>query len=391
MSLFAATIIGSGASTELEYVGSYTHLREDMIEWDNTQRQSTRPVGIGRRKPNRPTYRRASTSRVSSSPRARRRSVRRIPRSAGAEDRTHAKNRALALMVPVTNFGDLVEARQPRATQRPSSAPRWSGTSAASAMREIRKNAAGEYLHHRWPVRRDDHRICALRVGRQHRRRTDPARNPGSRPDRRRRVGGHHLGARTDYQRFRSRTAPGQRRHRMVRIQTHQQERPRRRAAEGPRSPLHDPHPASGPLRPAAPAERRQPQRGEILDPLETRSDAAREVQTPAPERRRRLDDRRQQPQQTANSRSTRRAEGTWKYRVKESNETAEAEFSTESEAIKVDRTPPVTPTAAALAWLRLRRATAAGTKTASRSPSPRTGTRRWPTAARRAASNPPP
>lgn len=41
-------------------------------------------------------------------------------------------------------------------------------------------------------------------------------------------------------------------------------------------------------------------------------------------------------------------AEGTWTYRVKESNETGESGYSAESEAIKVDRTPPHTPTAAA-------------------------------------------
>src|SRR5262249_31601438 len=32
--VFAATITGSGASTELHYLGSYTHLREDLIAWD---------------------------------------------------------------------------------------------------------------------------------------------------------------------------------------------------------------------------------------------------------------------------------------------------------------------------------------------------------------------
>lgn len=38
----------------------------------------------------------------------------------------------------------------------------------------------------------------------------------------------------------------------------------------------------------------------------------------------------------------------TWTYRVKEANETSESEYSGESEAIKVDRTPPYTPTATA-------------------------------------------
>jgi hypothetical protein len=38
-------------------------------------------------------------------------------------------------------------------------------------------------------------------------------------------------------------------------------------------------------------------------------------------------------------------AEGTWNYRVKESNETGESTYSEESEAIKVDQTAPLTPT----------------------------------------------
>ena len=38
-------------------------------------------------------------------------------------------------------------------------------------------------------------------------------------------------------------------------------------------------------------------------------------------------------------------AEGTWNYRVKESNETGESGYSAESEAIKVDRTAPLAPT----------------------------------------------
>ena len=33
--MYAATITGSGANTELAYLGSYIGLREDLIEWDN--------------------------------------------------------------------------------------------------------------------------------------------------------------------------------------------------------------------------------------------------------------------------------------------------------------------------------------------------------------------
>ena len=41
--VFAATITGSGAGTEISYVGSYTHLREDLIEWDDA---NGKPLGL---------------------------------------------------------------------------------------------------------------------------------------------------------------------------------------------------------------------------------------------------------------------------------------------------------------------------------------------------------
>ena len=41
--MFAATITGSGANTELAYLGSYTGLREDLIEWDNA---NGKPLGF---------------------------------------------------------------------------------------------------------------------------------------------------------------------------------------------------------------------------------------------------------------------------------------------------------------------------------------------------------
>ena len=40
---FAATITGSGASTELDYLGSYIGLREDLIAWDNA---NGAPLGL---------------------------------------------------------------------------------------------------------------------------------------------------------------------------------------------------------------------------------------------------------------------------------------------------------------------------------------------------------
>jgi len=42
--VFAATITGSGASTELTYLGSYTELREDLINWGDNANGS--PIGL---------------------------------------------------------------------------------------------------------------------------------------------------------------------------------------------------------------------------------------------------------------------------------------------------------------------------------------------------------
>src|SRR5262249_20835582 len=41
--VFAATLSGSGAGTELTYLGSYTHLREDMVAWDEANGD---PLGL---------------------------------------------------------------------------------------------------------------------------------------------------------------------------------------------------------------------------------------------------------------------------------------------------------------------------------------------------------
>ena len=89
------------------------------------------------------------------------------------------------------------------------------------------------------------------------------------------------------------------------------------------------------------------PNKGEFTHQMEARADPAGAVHAPAPERRkRRLDARSPATSANANTRfTTREAEGTWNYRVKESNETGESGYSAESEAIKVDQTAPLTPT----------------------------------------------
>ena len=78
---------------------------------------------------------------------------------------------------------------------------------------------------------------------------------------------------------------------------------------------------------------------------MEAGADAAGAVHAPAPERRKGGWTRWPATSANANSPSNRESEGTWNYRVKESNETGESGFSSESEAIKVDKTAPLTPT----------------------------------------------
>ncbi len=350
--LFAATISGSGASTELTYLGSYTHLREDLIEWDNT---NGKPLGLSA------SAEEGAPSDVptgfniegSSSPPARRRSVRHVPRPARADEQTRKGARD-----PGHELLDLVKHGNPGLTKADVRHRRWNGTSAASRIREIRKNAEGEYLIIAGQSEESNTSYALYGLGRGTRRRTGAAEHTRPRPGRRRRVGGHRRrcpnpitnGDEVELLEDNGDTAWYE-----TGPKTPRTASPKgcRRISDGcsrSRSRLRDrsgpPHLQSG----------SNPNSGKFTIRWKPAPTLRAQVHAPAPERRRRLDHGRQQPQQPRIHASNPETEGTWNYRVKESNETAEAEFSTESEAIKVDRTPPVTPTASRLAWLRLRR-----------------------------------
>jgi len=138
--VFAAKITGSGASTALEYVGSYTHLREDIIEWDNN---NGKPFGLS-----------ASAEEGSPSDLPTGFNIEGVEFAAGSEEEAYVTFRApleptskreKALMVPVKNFGDLVKHGNPGLTKATfGTAMEWN--LGGLGMREIRKNEEGEYL-----------------------------------------------------------------------------------------------------------------------------------------------------------------------------------------------------------------------------------------------------
>lgn len=135
--LFAARITGSGASTELEYLGSYTHLREDLVAWDEANGD---PLGF-----------RESTESGVPSNEARGFNVEGLEFAAGSTSTAYIafrapleppSDRADALLVPVTDFSSLVTGEGAKATF---GAPiEWN--LGGLGIREIRRNAAGEFL-----------------------------------------------------------------------------------------------------------------------------------------------------------------------------------------------------------------------------------------------------
>jgi hypothetical protein len=139
--VFAATISGSGASTELTYLGSYTHLREDLIEWDNA---NGKPLGLAQ-----------SAEIGAPSDLASGFNVEGMEFAAGSTSEAYVAFRAplqppggsrhLALLVPVTNFSSLVANGNPGSTKATfGAALQWN--LGGLAIREIRRNADGEYL-----------------------------------------------------------------------------------------------------------------------------------------------------------------------------------------------------------------------------------------------------
>jgi hypothetical protein len=138
--VFAATISGSGASTELSYLGSYTHLREDIVAWDEA---NGNPLGLS-----------ASTASGVPSNEAGGFNAEGLEFAAGSSSDAYIAFRApleptgarsKALLIPVTNFSSLVADGNPGSTQATFGTPlEWN--LAGRGLRELRRNAANEYL-----------------------------------------------------------------------------------------------------------------------------------------------------------------------------------------------------------------------------------------------------
>ncbi|HTQ68314.1 MAG TPA: hypothetical protein VMI13_06435, partial [Solirubrobacteraceae bacterium] len=339
--LFAATITGSGAGTALTYLGSYTHLREDIIEWDNA---NGKPLGLS-----------ASAEEEAPSDIPTGYNLEGIEFAAGSEEEAYVAFRApleptskreKALVIPVTNLGDLVKHGNPGLTKATfGTAMEWN--LGELGVREIRKNAEGEYLIiagqseesnltyglYGWDGNPEDEPILL----------ETPV--PG-------------LTAEGAWESIVSVPNPitnGSE----VELLEDNGDMPwyetglssKNGLAEGLQKDLgrmftiHIPAPA--PSGPPHLQSGTNPNNGKFSIRWK-----------PSPTLRARFKLQHQNAEggwtTVASNLSSREytfnpeEEGTWKYRVKESNETAEAEFSTESEAIKADRTPPVTPTAKA-------------------------------------------
>ncbi len=138
--VFAATIAGSGAGTELTYLGSYTHLREDLIAWDESNGD---PLGFA-----------AATAGGVPSNEADGFNAEGLEFAAGSTSTAYVAFRAPieppgdrtdAVLVPVTDFSSLVTDGNPGSIEATFGAPlEWN--LAGLGVREIRKNAADEYL-----------------------------------------------------------------------------------------------------------------------------------------------------------------------------------------------------------------------------------------------------
>jgi hypothetical protein len=138
--VFAAIITGSGADTELTYLGSYTHLREDLIEWDQA---NGNPLGFAE-----------STANGVPSNTVEGFNVEGLEFASGSTSTAYlafrapiepSSNRTKSLLVPVTDFSSLVTDGNPGAIKATFGNPlEWN--LGGLGFREIRKNAGNEYL-----------------------------------------------------------------------------------------------------------------------------------------------------------------------------------------------------------------------------------------------------
>jgi hypothetical protein len=138
--VFAATLTGSGASAELSYLGSYTHLREDMVAWDEANGD---PLGLA-----------ASTASGLPSNEADGFNAEGLEFAKGSDEEAYVAFRAPleppndrkdALLIPVSNFGSLVAHGNPGSTKA-TFGNRLEWNLGGLALREIRRNSDGEFL-----------------------------------------------------------------------------------------------------------------------------------------------------------------------------------------------------------------------------------------------------
>ena len=143
--LFATKITGSGADTELTYVGSYTGLQSDLVNWDKTNGHglganflgldNSVNGGIGSHEPDALNVEGMEFAGSSSS-------TAYLAFRAPLEPTT---DRHLALIVPVTNIDQLVTNGNPGAVHATFGAPMFWNLGGLG-VREIRENADGQYL-----------------------------------------------------------------------------------------------------------------------------------------------------------------------------------------------------------------------------------------------------
>ncbi len=148
--IFAATITGSGASTELTYVGSYTGLREDLVDWDNANGAK---LGLAKSAASGQPGEQAAGFKIEGVEFAPGSSSEayltlRAPLEPACTEEEEVKEtctRHLALVIPVTNFSELVTDGNPGTTKATFGTPlEWN--LGGLSIRQIRKNAGGEYI-----------------------------------------------------------------------------------------------------------------------------------------------------------------------------------------------------------------------------------------------------
>jgi hypothetical protein len=143
--IFAATITGSGANTELTYLGSYDGLKEDMVEWDNA---NGGPLGLA-----------ASTAAGQAGEAPGGFKVQGVEFAPGSSTEAYltfrapleppgegAGSRNLALVIPVTNFSSLVTDGNPGTAVHATFGTPLEWNLGGLTIRQIRKNEQGEYL-----------------------------------------------------------------------------------------------------------------------------------------------------------------------------------------------------------------------------------------------------